>query len=74
MLRWAFKFGFYSISSPAWEHRPDSRLFVLRVGMTDTRKFRDYLPDTYYYLWEDGRFRLLLRVPADESAVRAHQK
>lgn len=74
VLRWAFMFGFYSISSPAWEHRPDSRLFVLRVGMTDTRKFRDYLPDTYYYLWENGRFRLLLRVPADESAVRGHQK
>ncbi len=74
VLRWAFKFGFYSISSPAYEHREDSRLFVLRVGMTDTRKFRDYLPDTYYFVWEHNRFRLLLHVPADESAVHAPQK
>jgi hypothetical protein len=40
-----------------------SRLMVVRCGMNYSERLQKNISDTYYYLWEQDHFRLLLHLP-----------
>jgi hypothetical protein len=65
--RWVFKDGFFE-GAGAWG-RLDSRLLIIRCGMTWLERIDRIVPDTYYFLWEGDHFRRLLKVAADESEL-----
>lgn len=65
--RWIFKGGMYNGS--ALTTRVDSRLFLLRTGLNYIEEIDDVVPDSYYFVLESGRFRLIRHIRADRSAV-----
>jgi hypothetical protein len=44
------------------EVRSDSRLFIFKCGIWTEYLYKQ-IPDAYYYVWEENRFRQLLFVP-----------
>ncbi len=44
-----------------------SRLIVLRCGLNFSEHLRKNLPDTYYFVWEQRRFRQLLFVSGKQA-------
>jgi hypothetical protein len=41
------------------KHRVDSRLIIVRCGLNFILRLNKNVPDTYYLVWENKRFRLL---------------
>jgi hypothetical protein len=40
-------------------YRVNSRLLIVRCGLNFVERQNDNVPDTYYFVWENNRFRLL---------------
>jgi hypothetical protein len=55
------------------EFHADSRLMIVRCGLNFSERLQKNIPDTYYFLWEENRFRQLLyvsgKVPEKPSAA-----
>lgn len=49
------------------EHHVDSRLFLLRCGLNYSERLEKNVPDVYYFVWEDSRFRQLLHISGKQS-------
>jgi len=65
--RWAIPEGMFN-GAGVWG-RLDSRLLIIRCGKTWIEEEDLLLPDTYYFVWEDGRFQRLLKVQADRTII-----
>jgi hypothetical protein len=65
--RWAIPEGMFS-GAGMWG-RLDSRLLIIRCGKTWIEREDLLLPDTYYFAWEEGKFRLLSKVEADRTVL-----
>lgn len=65
--RWAVPEGMFN-GAGMWG-RLDSRLLIIRCGKTWIEEEDLLLPDTYYFAWEKGHFRLLLRAQADREIL-----
>jgi len=57
--RWVFCGGVFE--GRYTEYRPDSRLVILRCA-----QIQPYLPEVYYFVWEDHAFRLVLHLPPNK--------
>ena len=44
------------------EFHIDSSLMIVRCGLNYSERLQKNIPDTYYFLWEQNRFRQLLYV------------
>ena len=44
------------------DFRLDSRLVVVKGGINYSEALKANVPDVYYFIWEEGRFRQLLYV------------
>ncbi len=65
--RWAIPEGMFD-GAGVWG-RVDSALLIIRCGKTWVEKEDILLPDSYYFVWDNGRFRLLLKVQQDRSVL-----
>jgi hypothetical protein len=65
--RWIIPDGMFE-GAGMWG-RVDSRLLIIRCGKTWIEKEELLLPATYYFVWKDGKFRRLLTIPADRTAL-----
>jgi hypothetical protein len=63
--RWMFCWSAFQ-GAGVWT-RPDSRLLIVRCGKTFIERLDDVVPDTYYFVWEDSRFKQVAHVRADTT-------
>ena len=49
------------------EFHLDSRLMIVRCGLNFSERLKKNIPDTYYFVLEDGRFRQLLFISGKQS-------
>jgi hypothetical protein len=49
------------------EHHVDSRLFILQCGLNYSERLEKNIPDVYYFVWEDSRFRQILHISEKHS-------
>lgn len=49
------------------EFHSDSRLMIVRCGLNYSDRLKKNSPDTYYFVWEENRFRQLLFVSGKEA-------
>ena len=47
----------------------DSRLMIVRCGMDYSERLQKNIPDSWYFVWEQNRFRELLFVSGKESST-----
>jgi hypothetical protein len=51
------------------EFHLDSRLMIVRCGLNYSERLQKNITDTYYFLWEENRFRQLLHVPGKQPST-----
>jgi len=56
------------------EFRLGSRLLVVRCGLNYSQRLQKNIPDTYYFLWEQNRFRQLLYIFGKEPSGKSLQQ
>ena len=49
------------------EFHLDSRLMIVRCGLNYSERLAKNVPDVYYFVWEDSRFRQLLHISGKQS-------
>ena len=63
--RWTFCWQAYQ-GAGVWT-RPDSRLLIVRCGKTFIERLDDVVPDTYYFVWQDSRFKPVAHIRSDQT-------
>src|ERR1017187_5236638 len=61
--RWMFCWQAFQ-GAGVWT-RPDGRLLIIRCGKALIERLDDVVPDTYYFIWEGSRFKLVAHKRAD---------
>ena len=54
------------------EFHLDSRLMIIRCGLHWSERLDKNIPDVYYFVWDDGRFKRLLFIPGAQPSSKAH--
>jgi hypothetical protein len=54
------------------EFHINSRLMIVRCGMNYSERLQKNIPDMWYFVWEQNRFRELLFVPGKEPSAARH--
>jgi len=49
------------------DFRTESRLVIIRGGLNYVESLHKNVPDVYYFVWDDQRFREILRIPGGQS-------
>ena len=57
----------FSVCQSAYENsgvefQVESRLLILRCGLNYSERLEKNIPDTYYFVWEENRFRQILYI------------
>ena len=69
--RWIISPAFFEGS--AVDFRLNSRLVVVKGGINYSEELKANVPDVYYLLWENNRFRQLLFVSGDQPTPVEHK-
>lgn len=70
-MRWIISPAFFEGS--AVDFRINSRLVVVKCGINYSEALKANVPDVYYFVWEDSRFRQLLFISGKQSSAVKHQ-